>query len=158
MKNLKQYHKNQTWDVFSSNSLWANPKRHTLIKLHRKTQGKNNPTISPIGFKAKQSGNQTPVVGAEGSDEWSDGSYLSPRWNDQHKGVGGLWHIVFWNFGFRSAKVAEELFKVSWVWELGSVAMKTPPSTKTQKKEDNRTYMKIPWWGCCVWWILWDTS
>lgn len=43
----------------------------------RKTQGKKQPDkFSPIGFKAKQSGNQTPVVGAEGSDEWSDGSYL----------------------------------------------------------------------------------
>lgn len=142
------------------------------VILHRKTQWKKQPDkFSPIGFKAKQSGNQTPVVGAEGSDEWSDGSYLKslhkelsdlelsiPQVKRSAQGRGGLWQFLCWNFGFRSAKVAEELFKVSWVWELGSAAMKTPPSTKTQKKEDNRTYMQTPWWGCCVWWILWDTS
>ena len=125
------------------------------VILHRKTQGKKQPDkFSPIWFKAKQSGNQTPVVGAEGSDEWSDGSYRQslhkelsdlelsiPQVKRSAQGCGGLWQILCWNFGFRSARSRKSSSKcpgyrssVRWLW-------KHHPALKP-KIGDNRTYMK----------------
>ena len=114
------------------------------VILHRKTQGKKQPDkFSPIGFKAKQSGNQTPVVGAEGSDEWSDGSYPQSL----HKELSDLeLSIPQVKRSAQGRGVCDKFCAETWVsisqgrWRalqsvLGIGARKTPPSTKTKKKK-----------------------